>query len=37
MRYTYATHLLDQGVNIRLIQRYLGHTNIETTEFYISI
>jgi site-specific recombinase XerD len=37
LRHTYATHLLDQGVNIRLIQRYLGHANIETTMVYLHL
>jgi len=37
LRHTYATHLLDQGVNIRLIQRYLGHANIETTTIYLHL
>jgi site-specific recombinase XerD len=30
-RPSYATPLLEAGVNPRLIQRYLGHTHLETT------
>jgi site-specific recombinase XerD len=31
LRHAYATHLLEAGVNPRLIQRYLEHTPLETT------
>src|SRR5262249_55140507 len=31
LRHLYAPHLLEAGVNPRLIQRYLGHTQLETT------
>ena len=31
LRHAYAPHLLEAGVNPRLIQRYLGHPHLETT------
>lgn len=34
LRHSYTTHLLEEGVSIRLISQYLGHASLETTLVY---
>jgi integrase/recombinase XerD len=37
LRHSHASHAIDKGCNLRLLQESLGHSKLETTEKYLHI